>query len=564
MTGNDGFSDCFKYVTISGNKCIEWNFPDMSADHDSKEKARRRRIKDYVGMEHLDMPMLDSRNTRSGPSYCDVIVMTEHMELWKTLMTDYYGHGGCTMELRELGTRGYQLSWTSDGSPVISVSFYPGKGKFMVQPGSRDPIRVADWIKQYTNWKTMIPADHEDDSITAIKEVVQPTLQPTAPPMDEHVDEAVPDSDPLTISNASDGDLAGRDSSSSCGLCMGQSRQRDTLTCSNTSDSINQLVDTVTTLPDLVRTLVTKNDQLQSTVGLLTQSWKSFHHNVPQKSSDRHLLIGSSMIRDIDQGKLKDTDSICRDGGTIRTVKDRIATIDKQYEHITIVVGGNDRDSKPPITPEKSVQSYSDLIDTAKAKAGTVSVSSICPRPNSKSAQESIESMNARLQVMCDEKENVSFIISTPSFKLADGSLNDGYYITDGVHLTRPATNKLACCLQLRIKDQAEGACRDAVSQRLSGKRLSRDIDTEWQQTTLYHTDDRSPRQQYSVPRHNEDDRSTHTPYRGHGTSRDTYRCYYCAEEGHDRSTCRHGKPVECHTCRRTGHKAKFCGATWK
>ena len=50
---------------------------------------------------------------------------------------------------------------------------------------------------------------------------------------------------------------------------------------------------------------------------------------------------------------------------------------------------------------------------------------------------------------------------NTPSFKLGDGSVNDGYLFADGVHITRSAMNKLAMNLKLQVKDRGEGVCRN-------------------------------------------------------------------------------------------------------
>ena len=35
--------------------------------------------------------------------------------------------------------------------------------------------------------------------------------------------------------------------------------------------------------------------------------------------------------------------------------------------------------------------------------------------------------------------------------------------------------------------------------------------------------------------------------------------CYNCGERNHVTSNCRHGQPIVCATCNRSGHKAKFC-----
>ncbi len=74
--------------------------------------------------------------------------------------------------------------------------------------------------------------------------------------------------------------------------------------------------------------------------------------------------------------------------------------------------------------------------------------------------QENIEAVNAGLSAACADSE-VTFIDTNTIFRLQDGSINDGYLLNDGIHLKRPATNKLAKCLDLKIKNTAEGVCKD-------------------------------------------------------------------------------------------------------
>ena len=39
----------------------------------------------------------------------------------------------------------------------------------------------------------------------------------------------------------------------------------------------------------------------------------------------------------------------------------------------------------------------------------------------------------------------------------------------------------------------------------------------------------------------------------------DSHRCFFCGEGGHTTSICGHGRPITCHNCDRTGHKACVC-----
>ena len=59
----------------------------------------------------------------------------------------------------------------------------------------------------------------------------------------------------------------------------------------------------------------------------------------------------------------------------------------------------------------------------------------------------------------CSEKEDVNFVDVTSSFRFADGSINDGYILSDGVHITRSAMNKMAAKLDHQIKDMKQGVC---------------------------------------------------------------------------------------------------------
>ncbi len=100
-------------------------------------------------------------------------------------------------------------------------------------------------------------------------------------------------------------------------------------------------------------------------------------------------------------------------------------------------------------TPSDIVDRYKSLVTLCKLKASTVTVSSVCPRissicseiPNAEVAAR-IDAVNAGLQVMCGE-ENVTSVDNAPSFHLKDDSINEAYYLDDGIHLTYKATDKL-------------------------------------------------------------------------------------------------------------------------
>ena len=186
--------------------------------------------------------------------------------------------------------------------------------------------------------------------------------------------------------------------------------------------------------------------------------WKSFR----SEEKERTLLVGSSLVRDMEQSHLVNTDVVCIPGGKISDVLKTVSQAETdKYARIALVVGGNDCDPRNPSTretPSEIVDKYKSLIQVSKEKARNVLVSSICPRISSTSTMTHIDSVNAGLQVLCAE-ENVTFIDNTLSFHLKDDSVNDAFFLDDGIHLTYKATNELAGTLQLKLKDGVKTVC---------------------------------------------------------------------------------------------------------
>ena len=129
------------------------------------------------------------------------------------------------------------------------------------------------------------------------------------------------------------------------------------------------------------------------------------------------------------------------------------------YNNIILVTGGNACESQTP--PAEIVDKYKELIRHMKHKmsAKEISVSSVILCVNSDEATDTIKSVNAGLLALSDE-HGVCSINNDPSFYLNDGSVNDGYFLNDVVHITHKATNRLAVNLKLDICDPQKGACK--------------------------------------------------------------------------------------------------------
>ncbi len=259
---------------------------------------------------------------------------------------------------------------------------------------------------------------------------------------------------------------------------------------------------------------------------------------VPDKRQHpKTIVLGDSLVKDLDKEKLVDTDVQYQRDARIVDVIGKINTLSGDYSHIALVVGGNDCDGEARPSGTDIVSSYGRLVDVAKQKAREVTVSSIPPRTRSKDTREKIQAVNAGPVALCREKE-VKFVNKDPFFVFEDGSVNEGYIEPDGIHLTRSGLNKM----DLKPKDATTGVYgKSDVGTRVDGVRASTRQDSR-----------ESDSQRQGLARHHQTS--------NHSRRKDDTRCYYCYERGHVKGNCRHGREVRCNGCRRLGHKMKFCG----
>ena len=183
-------------------------------------------------------------------------------------------------------------------------------------------------------------------------------------------------------------------------------------------------------------------------------TWRTFR----QPNQPSSLLIGSSLIRDVDSDLLVDTEIVCLPGGKLAGIEKKINEMSSGYDSIALVAGGNDCDTSPSTPALMVIDAFDSVIDAAKMKESTVTVSRICRRLKTADTTNAIDGVNAGLVTLCADKDMI-FADSMPSFTLGDGSMNDGYLHRDGVHLTHAAVNQLAKNLLLKIRNDASGVC---------------------------------------------------------------------------------------------------------
>ena len=197
-----------------------------------------------------------------------------------------------------------------------------------------------------------------------------------------------------------------------------------------------------------------------------------------------------------------------------------------------------------------------------RSQPDNVLVSSVCPRIKSDTVSTQIQDVKAGFQVMCGE-ENVSFVDSN-FLHLADSTVNDRYYLKDGVHLNYKATERLVRNLGLKLKDGIDSACippkrsqpRQAATTAPATTAIADEDDAVDTRQAFWST----ARRKAAGPKRNGTDRlpqPTTTTQRQNQSPPTDAHCYNCYETNHTSRTCRHERPITCHQCGFEGHKAK-------
>ena len=302
------------------------------------------------------------------------------------------------------------------------------------------------------------------------------------------------------------------------------------------------------------------------------------------------LVIGDSLFRDVDEGKLVRTRVKAISGAKVEDVARHLSEEGSSYEtplnKLYVCVGTNNCSSSD-VDMESVKKSYKDMVESMKqlvSSPNDIIISSVPPRCDNNNHQGRIETLNAVLTTVAQDT-GATFVDNDGSFKLTDGSINDGYLLpVDGVHLSKQGTNRLLKNMKVLFKH--DHRC-DAT--KTGNRRKKNDINREKPKNSQ---PSHSNSQHEAAAKDEGDDldldhpfwrftrrpkpRPSHPPrhYRNHqdhpgqrykdhqGQHRSTQRgsrCEYCCEYNHSTSACGFRKPVECRQCMQLGHKQKFC-----
>ena len=346
-------------------------------------------------------------------------------------------------------------------------------------------------------------------------------------------------------------------------------------------------------------------------------------HQQKSESHEKTLILGSSLIRNLDEKKLNNTEIRCLRGAKVKDLSKELqyaSSAGKKYSRIIFLGGGNDAAQKPEdIDLESVIECYKSMINTAKDMCQDISIAAIPPRLQPAHAMEHITSLNANLVALANEMD-ISFMDNSEHFLLHNKEVNDGY-LYDQVHLNIKGSNKLAQSMGLKgnsnntldissihatqtqpstwtnksPKYVASGLREQSVSSPLSHSyhgyeraRHGRLAPTSTKETpgptrgAPAAQARRTEENERGVAQKEEHDfdspfwnkartkankfsgnnrRKQHSYAQVTSSANSTLVnfCLYCGEENHCTNECRHGRKIECFKCNRQGHKGKFC-----
>ena len=260
------------------------------------------------------------------------------------------------------------------------------------------------------------------------------------------------------------------------------------------------------------------------------------------------LLIGDSIIKDINPRGLINTDVKCIPGAKTVDIKDHIAAQPAlPYDTFILHVGTNDKDLQ-----SASVAMKATLEDISeRAPQATRIISTACPRPDSDESQENVQQVNKMLKQTAAANANCMVVDNDKVFVKDEGSIDKNAFKYRSIHLSKSGTKTL-----LRNINNCH---------QISKNPLTKSRNSQTRQRRPNNFNNNNNRQGEGVIRqsrfrgqfrpqyhHDYDINSSRTASRATDTRRG---CYFCGEQNHQKRSCKFGKPLQCFQCGAFGHK---------
>ena len=203
----------------------------------------------------------------------------------------------------------------------------------------------------------------------------------------------------------------------------------------NTSDTLADLKTQMSLLMKEQTMLQNTNADLLAKLDKVTQENIELRSKCTKISEDsgikysdaasKTLLIGNSLLRNIESKDSSKIDVSCFSGATFESLNAELKNIQSEYKKIVIVTGTTDcRDANT--TTAKINDTAHSLLTEAKKHTQSVIISSVLPRIDSDNpgCQLKIDTVNENIRKLCSDNL-CTFVDNDGVFKLSDSSPND-------------------------------------------------------------------------------------------------------------------------------------------
>ena len=281
----------------------------------------------------------------------------------------------------------------------------------------------------------------------------------------------------------------------------------------------------------------------------------------------KNLLIGDSMIGDINPRGLTETTVKCLRGAKIAKVSEELANMSvHSFDAIILHVGTNNCTSDTEV--DAGAKDLDALLHSLNQRAPNTLkiVSSIIPRRDNKEHQARVERLNSKITDSA-KVHGCIHIDHDPNFKLQNGNIDEHALHHRGLHLSRAGTSRLLRDINathpiVTAKDQRASPSSDSP-------RSSRSTHQATRREHGHHHQHRH-HQQGAAPDHDHEtryrSRRPNHDHRDHAYGQharhnhDNYDgCHFCGSFSHTKRDCRYGEAVECYECGNYGHLSYFC-----
>ena len=129
------------------------------------------------------------------------------------------------------------------------------------------------------------------------------------------------------------------------------------------------------------------------------------------------IVVGTSLLKHMDEDKLRNTKVICLPGAKWQQVAKVISALpsDTAYDKMVVLAGGNDVANTGEL--HDTVDAYLTVITEAKKQCANITISSVLPRLNNTNFTDKIKRFNAHLCQMAED-HNCGFVNQHDGFHL--------------------------------------------------------------------------------------------------------------------------------------------------